>query len=199
MTRGVFAAFTMFGGLLVFIGGTGCAGDADRPDHYSTDQLLLSEGKYYALGEVEPYTGPVINWHANGQKKYEVPMVDGVAHGTATEWHPNGHKMTEVQLEQGVPTGTMTGWHSNGAKQFEMPLREGKQHGLVTEYDPDNQRISTTRYVEGQRQGEATGFDVSGRKAWTAQYAANVAFYRQLKRELNTFLTVPDPYWNRLG
>ena len=31
------------------------------------------------------------------------------------------------------------------------------------------------------------------------QYAANVEFYRQLKREFNTFLTVPDPYWNSGG
>ena len=44
----------------------------------------------------------------------------------------------------------------------------------------------------------ASGFSHAN-NSQLAQYAANVAFYRQLKRELNTFLTVPDPYWNRLG
>ena len=38
-----------------------------------------------------------------------------------------------------------------------------------------------------------------GLESKLAQYAATVAFYRQLKRELNTFLTVPDPYWNSGG
>ena len=28
-----------------------------------------------------------------------------------------------------------------------------------------------------------------------AQWQATVGFYQQLKRELNTYNTVPDPYW----
>jgi hypothetical protein len=44
----------------------------------------------------------------------------------------------------------------------------------------------------------ASGF-LHANNSQLTQYTANVAFYRQLKRELNTFLTVPDPYWNSGG
>ena len=44
----------------------------------------------------------------------------------------------------------------------------------------------------------ASGY-IHANNSQLTQYAATVAFYRQLKREFNTFLTVPDPYWNSGG
>ena len=87
-------------------------------EYFTTDELLLSDGKFFAMGETEPYTGAVVDWHENGQKSYEVQMRAGVAQGTAVEWYENGQKMTEVTLKDGAPTGSLLGWHSNGAKQF---------------------------------------------------------------------------------
>ena len=164
------------GGVLAIIIalGTGCSGDKDKVEFFSTDQLLLSEGKFYALGESEPYSGMMVDWHDNGQKQYEVQMVAGVAQGKAVEWFENGQKMTEVTLKDGAPMGTLTGWHSNGARQFEMPLHAGQPHGLLTEYDTGNRLLNTTRYVSGLREGAATGYDVEGQKTWESNYRDNV-------------------------
>ena len=159
---------------IVALFGAGCSGDKDKVEYFSTDQLLLSEGKFYALGESEPYTGTVVDWHDNGQKQYEAQMVDGVAEGKAVEWYENGQKMTEVTLKDGQPVGTLTGWHSNGAKQFEMPLHAGQPHGLLTEYDTGNRRLNTTRYVGGLRKGEATGYNEEGQKTWERNYRDNI-------------------------
>lgn len=171
MIRGGRETFVL---MLIALFVAGCSGGGEQADQYSTDQLIFSEGKYYALGEVEPYTGLVINRYPNGKKKYEARMVDGIPQGPAMEWHENGQKMTEVKLEEGKPAGTMTGWHSNGAKQFEMPLQNGKQHGLMTEYDIGNRRTSSTRYVVGVREGEAIGYDVNGKKSWETHYRNNL-------------------------
>ena len=53
---------------IVALFGAGCSGDKDKVEYFSTDQLLMSEGKFYSLGESEPYTGTVVDWHSTTTK-----------------------------------------------------------------------------------------------------------------------------------
>ena len=41
-------------------------------------------------------------WHSNGQKKFEINVVDGKRHGILIEWDKDGKKVAETKFENGV-------------------------------------------------------------------------------------------------
>ncbi|MCO4811807.1 MAG: hypothetical protein KC572_09405, partial [Gammaproteobacteria bacterium] len=41
------------------------------------EQLQSRQGIFYEVNSAEPYTGTVVNWYENGQKRMESNFVDG--------------------------------------------------------------------------------------------------------------------------
>jgi len=167
----------MRGGLAVvcaaLAGVMGCGQNGPQSGLPGSRQVFNDQGTIYALGETEPYNGPVIDYHPNGKKSYEYTVKNGKPEGKVTEWHANGNPKTESMLKDGVLVGTMTGWYENGKKEYEMPLEAGEIHGQGKEYYPGGQVKSHTPYAKGEREGRETGFDESGVKLWEAEWKAN--------------------------
>ena len=149
---------------------SGCGGKKDGPEFHGSTQMINDNGILYALGDSEPYTGPIIDYHPNGVKSYQVEVKDGVAQGTATEWYKSGQKMTETTLENGQATGMIKGWYSSGKKEYEMPIKNGEIDGVGTEYHETGAKKSKTPYVNGSRKGRELGYAEAGYKLWEADY-----------------------------
>lgn len=168
--------------------GVGCGKDKAGPESRGSSQMFSDEGVLYALGDTEPYTGPVTDYHPNGVKSYQYEVINGKLQGTVTEWYKSRQKMTESTLKDGELVGVMTGWYKNGKKEYEMPLDGGEIHGTGTEYYESGQRKSQTPYVKGKREGREIGFDENDRKLWEADWKADrlhgeyVEFYPSGKR-----------------
>ena len=143
---------------------SGCGGKKDGPEYLGSTQLINDKGILYALGDSEPYTGPIIDYHPNGVKSYQVEVKEGVAQGTATEWYKNGQKMTETTLEKGQATGAIKGWYRSGKKEYEMPIKNGEIDGIGIEYYETGTKKSETPYVKGSRNGRELGYAETGYK-----------------------------------
>ena len=149
---------------------SGCGGKKDGPEYLGSTQMISDKGLLFALGDTKPYNGPIIDYHPNGVKSYQVEVKDGVAQGAATEWYKNGQKMTETTLENGQATGMIKGWYSSGKKEYEMPIKNGEIDGVGIEYFETGTRKSETAYVNGSRNGRERGYSEAGHKLWEAYW-----------------------------
>ena len=169
--------------------GWGCGRDDGGPAVRGSTQIFNDGGTLYALGETDPYTGPVIDFHPNGKKSYAYRVENGRPQGTVTEWYASGQKKTESTLKDGVLVGKMVGWHENGKKEYEMPLEDGEIHGTGNEYYGRGPIRSLTPYVKGKREGREVGYTEAGIKLWEAAWKADrlegeyVEFYASSQRK----------------
>ena len=83
------------------------------PSLRNSNRLASNTGKLYHADESTPYTGPVTEYHPNGNKSYSVHFKDGVPHGPVIEWHENSQKKTDATLINGQAVGYLRGWHEN--------------------------------------------------------------------------------------
>jgi antitoxin component YwqK of YwqJK toxin-antitoxin module len=79
----------------------------------------------YEAGSETPFTGTVIRYYENGNKRVEVGYRNGKQNGLLMSWYESGQKKSEHGYRDGIPTGTWTLWHENGQKAEEIEYRDG--------------------------------------------------------------------------
>ena len=67
----------------------------------------------------EPYSGWVKMMYDSGQVFRLVKVKDGKRNGPIVEWHENGQKKFEGTFKEGKQYGLHVGWHENGQKHYE--------------------------------------------------------------------------------
>ena len=143
--------------------------------------MVQNEGRWYAVGETNPYTGWMLDfyprgatlsrcqlthgllnglsetWYTNGQLQVREYFKDGVSHGHREKWHPNGAQLSEATVVDGKVTGTFRSWYDNGqlCEQIEMSL--GHPNGTGFAYYPSGFLKAETSVRDGQ---------VLDRKSW---------------------------------
>lgn len=124
------------------------------------NHLELREGRWFAPGQSNGFTGLLLDtydngamkscstvsngwlhgvsegWHTNGQKQVEEHFVNGSSHGWRTKWHSNGQKLSEVLVADGKLEGTFRSWHENGRRAEEIGLKDGQPDGPSKAYFP---------------------------------------------------------------
>ena len=148
----------------------GCSDKKDGPEYLGSTQMINDKGVLYALGDSKPYNGPIIDYHPNNVKRYQVEVKNGVPQGVATEWYKNGQKMTVTMLENGQAMGAIKGWYRNGKMEYEMPIKNGEIEGIGIEYYETDAKKSETPYVKGSRNGRERGYAETGYKLWEADW-----------------------------
>ena len=83
-----------------------------------SSQSQISNGITYCLNEDKPFTGTMISWYENGQKRTEVHFKSGKYHGKAISWFENGQEKSEVNFKDGKLDGKVIRWHENGQRFF---------------------------------------------------------------------------------
>jgi antitoxin component YwqK of YwqJK toxin-antitoxin module len=121
-----------------------------RPD--GTFHAWGPDGKQLGSFVMKNGTGTLIEWHDNGQKAWEQPMVNGEAHGTIVHWHPNGKKMSESVYSHGKAAGPEVSWDDQGRVTMKGQYRNDAQDGDWTYYDPQSgQVVRVDRYQAGRQ------------------------------------------------
>ena len=139
----------------------------EPPSFRNSDQLLTESGRLFAVGDSAPYSGPVMDYHSNGNKAYSVTVVDGVAQGEET----SGMKTAKRKRKPPCRTArrwALRGWYDNGQPQYDATAN-GEAEGITTEF-ADGQRRNETMYVRGQRHGLETGYSEAGLLEWNAEW-----------------------------
>jgi antitoxin component YwqK of YwqJK toxin-antitoxin module len=146
------------------------------------DALNLRDGKRYAKGATDPFTGlmtefygngvlqsrSVISnglleglsegWYTNGMKQVEELFRGGVSDGLRVKWYENGKKLSETPIVAGKIEGVFKRWHDNGILAEEISLRSGVPDGLSRSYYPDGCRKAEAHLSNGT---------VVDQKSWT--------------------------------
>lgn len=94
--------------------------------HFFLDKNVA---KQYRWKPPSGWTGVLSNWYENGQKHYELPIVNGKYDGVCQFWYANGQKKCEDTYVNGKMEGVRREWYSNGQKASEDTYVNGNMHG----------------------------------------------------------------------
>jgi antitoxin component YwqK of YwqJK toxin-antitoxin module len=143
--------------------------------------MIQKEGRWYALGETNRYTGWMLDvypggaplsrvqladgllnglsetWYTNGQPQVREFFKDGVSHGHREKWHPNGARLSEATIVEGKVTGTFRSWYDNGRLSERIEMSRGRPDGTALAYYPSGFLKAETSVRDGQ---------VLDRKSW---------------------------------
>ena len=116
-----------------------------KEEHLSTDFLEYRTddhgiSRLHVAGE----TNPVGKWKfarisdqfPDGQKKFEIGIVDGLRHGSFYFWQPNGLKKLEGSYERGKREGKFSSYGKAGELIYEKNFIEDELEGNFTLYYP---------------------------------------------------------------
>ena len=89
--------------------------NVDEPPVQTVDlsKLVRRDGLVYEGDSETPFTGVVVDKHANGKKKTEGTFKDGKQEGLWTLWHANGQKKGEAMFKDDKKVSE-TKWDEEG-------------------------------------------------------------------------------------
>jgi antitoxin component YwqK of YwqJK toxin-antitoxin module len=99
--------------------------------------------------------GTKTSYYPNGQKKSDVTLVHGQAHGLVSGWYETGQVKSQVNHVNGQLQGLNNAWYENGQKSFEGNFDKGRPDGLQTKWYENGQRESELNYANGKQNGPA--------------------------------------------
>ena len=116
--------------------------------------MVVLKGIGYYLDEKTPFTGTVLDYHENGNKKLEYFYKDGLRYGTETKWYDNGDKCSEVTWVDGKKHGHETVWMeaNHSQKSCEIGWKNGKIHGAYIYFNHDGTVRYQCTYIDGVEQ-----------------------------------------------
>ena len=88
-----------------------------------------------------------VGYHKNGNKRCEIPRLNGQLHGLARWWCPDGKLFIESNYKNGQLHGL------NGNKRYEVPQLNGKAHGLARWWWSNGQLGEEINYKNGKMHG----------------------------------------------
>ena len=86
-------------------------------------------GLMYEVNSDDPFTGKVVEYWPNGEKKTEGEVLNGMLHGKVVYWYEDGQKYNETEYRDNKPHGKETGWYKTGQKEGVGYYRDGKVEG----------------------------------------------------------------------
>jgi len=127
----------------------------------SFERLVARDGLFYEVGSGEPFTGRVITYHANGQKKVAGEYFEGKREGKWIEWFETGKVKSESGWRGNEQDGKWTRWYENGQMQEEGEYRAGEEDGKWSAWYENGQKESETRWQNGSEVSR-TKWDTNG-------------------------------------
>jgi antitoxin component YwqK of YwqJK toxin-antitoxin module len=128
----------------------------------SPGSLQMREGRWYCHGGVEPFTGILCDYYANGARKSRSAVSNGFLEGVSEGWHTNGQKQITEFYRAGISHGTRTKWHETGSKLSEVTVVDGKLEGTFYRYYEDGQLAESITLRNGLPDGPSCSYYPSG-------------------------------------
>ncbi|MEC7840247.1 MAG: hypothetical protein VX777_09445 [Chlamydiota bacterium] len=120
-----------------------------------------------ANGDVKAY---ITSYHANGQIKQFLAVVNNRAHGMYREWHENGSVRVDATVIGGsgdlgpshentwLFEGVCRAWDNDGRKEAEISYSKGFQEGISTYYHKNGKIWKKIPYKKGMIHGQEETF-----------------------------------------
>ena len=125
-------------------------------------QLTLRDGRLYAAGEGDPFTGSMIERRPDGTLQARSSLSNGLLEGLSEGWHTNGQRQVLESFHAGVSDGLRTKWHPNGQKLSEATIKSGKIEGLFRRWDETGALSEEITMRDGKPDGRSRAFYPSG-------------------------------------
>ncbi len=88
-------------------------------------ELVVIDHVTYVKGSDNriPFSGIMVSYFENGQKKNQITYRDGLRHGKDTAWYPNGQLKHVVRYKAGLIQSHRSSWYArNGEKKSLDPF-----------------------------------------------------------------------------
>jgi antitoxin component YwqK of YwqJK toxin-antitoxin module len=125
------------------------------------------------------------SYHANGNIRSELTLVDGVPHGVTRHWHDNGQLKSQIPLENGLVHGEWKEWNSKGELLGSSHLEQGTGK-VYSWYPPDGPLMGISEFVDGVPHGLQVTYDIDGtelgRQYWLDGREVSKKEYEQSER-----------------
>ena len=113
-------------------------------------QLQDRNGTWYEINQDQAYTGKVLGFFQNRQKRIESNYQAGLLQGAQTLWFDNGQKRQLTQHEKGLQHGVQTTWFRGGQRASESNYQKGKRHGSHRIWHLNGTLAGETTYLAGE-------------------------------------------------
>ena len=114
------------------------------------NEIQERDGLIYEVNTKKPFTGKLVTYWDNGQKKHESNIKKGILHGYTITWWENGQMWEKQNWKNGKSMGVWTWWHENGKKMLEGKVSNNTERdGVWTWWDTDGNIEKTETYKNG--------------------------------------------------
>jgi len=128
-------------------------------------QVQDRNGTWFEINQDAPFTGQVVGFFQNRQKRIESNYLAGRLHGARSEWFENGQKQRVSAFDQGRLHGVETTWFRDGAKAMETQYQAGRRHGVHRLWHASGKLAMETPYVKGEPHGLTRQWHANGKIA----------------------------------
>ncbi len=128
-------------------------------------QLQDRNGTSHEINQELPYTGSVVGFYQNQQKRIESNYQAGHLHGVETLWFDHGQKQRQTPWLDGKIQGEQTTWHRTGQKESTADYVQGRRHGTFRAWYVDGKLREETPYQDGETHGLSRHHHASGKIA----------------------------------
>ena len=90
------------------------------------NMLIERNGVFYTKNFNQPYSGPVVSLHPNGEINSEVTVKRGKPHGPIRYYFQNGQLFGEGTYKDGKEDGPFKTYYENGQIQLEVTYKDGE-------------------------------------------------------------------------
>ena len=126
-------------------------------------QLQDRNGTKFEINQEVSYTGKVVGFFENKQRRFEANYKDGKSEGIETHWFDNGQKAREAGYKLGLADGVTATWFRNGQKSEEIAFAAGKRHGASRAWHASGKPEREMTYLTGEPHGLARFWHVNGK------------------------------------
>jgi antitoxin component YwqK of YwqJK toxin-antitoxin module len=143
----------------------------------TTDKLRYENDIAYGVDSVTPYTGTVIDYYDNGDKKLEEHYKNGKEDGLLVFWNNDGTwysdntKGLEINYKSGKEDGKKIIWSKDGSqKLYEGDYSNNKLNGLAISWFKSGQKWQEQSYKNGDVDGDCIVWYKNGHKQSKSTY-----------------------------
>lgn len=139
---------------------------AQRPDSIkaipTTNIMTKKNGTWYLQNQIQPYSGPFIDYYLNGKKQGEGILFNGKLRGKRLIYHINGEVSDIVNYQNGIPNGTEERFYKDGTLMQKGDFKNGEEIGIWEMFHPNGQLKQRTYFVNGKMDGESISYYSTG-------------------------------------
>lgn len=156
-----------------------------------TSLLQLSNGLFYLKSTDQLFTGAVVSFYENGQKKSEQHIQDGVLSGLVKNWYSNGNIKSEENFKNNLINGKNIFYSENGEIKLEINIADALLEGTFYYREDDytyNAFFSKGLLMRSEIQYQLTDNTI------IQTYAGNMLLTQELSSENEIIETTQKPY-----